>query len=391
MASTLNAIQHRSDIQTWTGWKQPADYISRHPYEIPRHDNAGEAYIAYIVENAIPKSLTLRKVMSAIGKDQQLQNVMQAIQTGHWIDPKIKDFSKFKDEFSIYDGLILRQNHIIMPATLCQKTIAIAHQAHQGIVKTKQCIREKVWFPRIDRFAGDTVKSCIPCQASHPGNNPCEPLQPTTTRTMEFPCLWFCWPFFLRWLLTCSHRCIQLVPWGRNNLIHLNKNSPAKTWSHFFTLRYPFVCQDRPWSSIQWGRIFQFYAWVWYKTQKIRPLWLKANEEVECLITTLNKNVRSCVAEGTHTWKSQLPTFLRMYRGTPHTFTKISPFEALTGKKLKVGLLILPSQTPTLNYPYDNIMKRFLPMTTSANRRCVSMLTKKGRPVPQHFNLENLF
>lgn len=93
--------------------------------------------------------------MSAIGKDQQLQNVMQAIQTGHWIDPKIKDFSKFKDEFSIYDGLILRQNHIIMPATLCQKTIAIAHQAHQGLAKS------------IARKLHGSGCSSVSCRGSH--------------------------------------------------------------------------------------------------------------------------------------------------------------------------------------------------------------------------------
>lgn len=87
--------------------------------------------------NAIPKSLTLTEVKSVTRKDQQLQKVMQAIRNGLWIDPDIKDFKKFKDELSIYDGFILRQNRIIIPETLRQKTIAIAHQAHQGIIKTK--------------------------------------------------------------------------------------------------------------------------------------------------------------------------------------------------------------------------------------------------------------
>lgn len=87
--------------------------------------------------NAIPKSLTLTEVKFVTRKDQQLQKVMQAIRNGFWIDPDIKDFKKFKDELSIYDGFILRQNRIIIPETLRQKTIAIAHQAHQGIFKTK--------------------------------------------------------------------------------------------------------------------------------------------------------------------------------------------------------------------------------------------------------------
>ena len=53
----------------------PADYITRHPYEIIRWDNAGEVYIANVAENAIPKSLTLKEVQSATRNDQQLQRV----------------------------------------------------------------------------------------------------------------------------------------------------------------------------------------------------------------------------------------------------------------------------------------------------------------------------
>ena len=40
----------------------PADYISRHPQTIPKRENAGEASIAYVTRNAIPKSMTTEEV-----------------------------------------------------------------------------------------------------------------------------------------------------------------------------------------------------------------------------------------------------------------------------------------------------------------------------------------
>ena len=46
-------------------------------------------------------------------------------------------------------------------------------------MKTKQCIREKVWFPGIDKQVEEIVKSCIPCQASYPGPSSREPIIPT--------------------------------------------------------------------------------------------------------------------------------------------------------------------------------------------------------------------
>ena len=58
--------------------------------------------------------------------------------------------------------------------------IDLAHASHQGIVKTKSLIREKVWFPGIDRMVEDKVKKCIPCQAATTENTErLEPLKRT--------------------------------------------------------------------------------------------------------------------------------------------------------------------------------------------------------------------
>ena len=113
--------------------------------------------------------MTTEEVKNATKKDKMLQSLMLAIQTGHWEDPEISNFTRFREELSVHDGLVLRGNRLVIPETLQQKVVAIAHQSHQGIVKTKQCIREKVWFHAIDKLVEDAVKSCIPCRASHPG------------------------------------------------------------------------------------------------------------------------------------------------------------------------------------------------------------------------------
>ena len=52
---------------------------------------------------------------------------------------------------------------------------------------------------------------------------------------------------------------------------------------------------------------------------------------------TLNKFIRTQILEKFN-WKSELPTFLRHYRSTPHASIKISPFHALTGRKMNSGL-----------------------------------------------------
>ena len=156
----------------------PADYISRHPQTTSARENAGEEYIAFLAKFAVPKAMTQDEVRAETQKDPQLQKVMQAVQTGQWTSD-ISDFARFKDELSVHDGLVLRGHRLILPQSLQKRAIDIAHQSHQGIVKTKQLIREKIWFPGIDKLVENTVKSCIPCQATYKGPTQREPLQPT--------------------------------------------------------------------------------------------------------------------------------------------------------------------------------------------------------------------
>ncbi len=70
--------------------------------------------------------------------------------------------------------LVLREHRIVIPEAL--REIDIAHEGHMGVVKTQALIREKVWFPKINRLVGKKVKSCLACQVTTPRNTR-EPLQ----------------------------------------------------------------------------------------------------------------------------------------------------------------------------------------------------------------------
>jgi hypothetical protein len=54
------------------------------------------------------------------------------------------------------------------PKNLQTRLIDIAHEGHQGIVRTKQLLREQIYFPGIDKLVEKTCKSCILCLASTP-------------------------------------------------------------------------------------------------------------------------------------------------------------------------------------------------------------------------------
>ncbi len=77
---------------------------------------------------------------------------------------------------SLNDNLILRGSRIVVPSCLEQRVLQLAHEGHQGVAKTKSLLREKVWFPNIDRRVEAMITNCIACQANNPVPH-VEPLQ----------------------------------------------------------------------------------------------------------------------------------------------------------------------------------------------------------------------
>lgn len=46
---------------------------------------------------------------------------------------------------------------------LQSRCIDLAHEGHQGICKTKKLLRDRVWFPLIDKLVEQACESCSIC------------------------------------------------------------------------------------------------------------------------------------------------------------------------------------------------------------------------------------
>ena len=126
--------------------------------------------------------MTFSQVQEETKNDPVLQLVLRAIETNQWsrTDPDIKPYVNLKEEVSVCNDVILRGNSLVLPKSLQNQAIELAHADHQGVVKTKRLLREKVWFPRIDQMVESRIKNCVPCQAATQGTAPKpEPLKMT--------------------------------------------------------------------------------------------------------------------------------------------------------------------------------------------------------------------
>ena len=145
--------------------ENPADFMSRHPSNIESKERSiAEDYVNYVCNQAVPKAMTLQEIKLESEKDVSLQALIKAIETDNWTHPEVQEYRNVKDELSAYQGIVLRGNRIVVPKVLRGRAVDLAHVGHQGMVKTKRLIREKVWFPGVDKMVKEKVDSCLPCQ-----------------------------------------------------------------------------------------------------------------------------------------------------------------------------------------------------------------------------------
>ena len=96
-----------------------------------------EDYVNFVCTNAVPKAMTLEEIKQETKEDVELQAVIKAVETDQWNSPEVQPYKKLNDELSVYNGLVLRGNRIVIQVSLRSKAVDLAHQGHQGIVKTK--------------------------------------------------------------------------------------------------------------------------------------------------------------------------------------------------------------------------------------------------------------
>ena len=87
-------------------------------------------------------------------------------------------FHKVRQELTVCDEVILKRNLLVLPKSLLNRALNLAHQGQLGLTKTKALIREKTWFPYIDKLTEELITSCLPCQLVGLPKPPA-PLQPT--------------------------------------------------------------------------------------------------------------------------------------------------------------------------------------------------------------------
>ncbi|KAK3711382.1 hypothetical protein QZH41_003258, partial [Actinostola sp. cb2023] len=358
---SLRLQPYQPNIVYAPGPDNPADYMSRHPkkqIEVnSREEKIAEEYINFVSQHAVPIAINLEEVKSATLNDHTLQRVIECIRNGSWYKKDAQDlrldnrafnsYQMVKDELSVNaeGNLVLRGTKIVMPDSLQNRSVDIAHEGHQGMVKTKALIREKVWFPFIDTLIEDKINSCLACQSTTKRNIR-EPLQ--MSKLPDGPWLEISADLFGP-LPSGQHLLVVIDDYSRFpevEIVHSTSADAVVPHLDNIISRHQIPIKIRtdngpPFNSESFAQYTQHMG---IKHRKITPLWPEANGECERFMRNLKKICTTARIEHKN-WQQELNKFLRNYRATPHSSTGVPPYTALYGRPMRTKLPEIPTQS----------------------------------------------
>ncbi|XP_064479163.1 uncharacterized protein K02A2.6-like [Ornithodoros turicata] len=325
----LKLTQYSFTVEHTRGISIPSDYLSRHTLQVvtpatPKHHPFNE-YVNFLTQLCVPRNMTLEEIVQETSQDVPLQQVIKALDNpSTWSEKAVQDFTSVRHQLSVSDlGLILKEHQLVLPTSLQQRVITLAHQGHEGITKTLKLLRSKVWFPRMEDQVKRKLKNCLPCQATvvRHQKDPIEvPSKPVV------PCLF-----------------------GLPKKIHTD-NGP-------------------PFQSYEFRTFLQDHG---IKHHRVTPYWPQANGEVERFMRTLKRFVQATVIEGKE-WTKQLGIFLSAYRATPHETTGRSPYALLFGREMNFALLsYLATEPAHEEHHFIDLQRRIIRKKYADNKRNTS-------------------
>ena len=190
--STARINKHRSRITDLTftdkylpGKEMPADFNSRHPQDIDHLDSKDKEHmlidegddvqIMRVIMSNLPKALPLDTIRLAAEGDGVYVKLKRALtEHGKSADPELIPYTSIWGELSVIDGLVCRGERLVIPnfhirhleVNIRNYVAELAHSGHMGMNATKRLLRQRIWFPGMDKKVEREVESCQACQAA---------------------------------------------------------------------------------------------------------------------------------------------------------------------------------------------------------------------------------
>lgn len=333
-----------------------ADPLSRLSYDSPKpFDEESDTFVNMIMTSA---AIDMNELELAAENDQIMKMLKEAIDSKNFDKTELSSYKFVREQLSYSGNIIIRQNQVVIPQSLRERMLILAHEGHPGESLMKRRLRSKCWWPKIDEDVTKFVKKCVDCIIVS------GPSRPEPMKRREFPLgPWIDIAIdFLGPLPTGEYVLVIVDYYSRYLEMEIMKKitttaTIGRLERIFTRLGFPVtITLDNAKQFVS----TEFEEWCRNRGMHLNhtsPYWPQANGQVERQNRTILKRLQIGHSK-TGNWKSEINNFLMMYLSTPHTVTGKTPSELMMGKTIRTKIPQLVDLETALNR--DEIAERDL-------------------------------
>lgn len=330
-------------------------------------------------------AIDITEIENATINDRELMLVREALRSGVWANTELKSYEAFQNELGFVGEIVVRGNKMVIPTSLRKRFLQLAHEGHPGESAMKRRLRDRVWWPGMDREISKWVAICEGCrlvglpQKPEPMHRRLLPLEPWTDVAIDF----------LGPLPSGEYLLVIIDYFSRYKEVEIMRQITAKDTVDrlrriFLRLGFPRTItldNARQFLSTDFGDFCkQNGVFLNYST----PYWPQQNGEVERQNRSLLKRLQiSCALK--RDWKRDLEEYLLMYYSTPHSVTGKTPSEMLMGRTIRTkipSLKDIETAPPSEEFrDRDCSLKHKACERENANRKATESSIKEGDKV----------
>lgn len=329
-----------------------ADFLSRLPLKVPEEEilnsDVSDELIAHVTTVLSTSTVNSEELLNASNSDEVFDQVRHYLCTS-WPDrkslsPVLQGFYDVQHELSDQNGILLREERVVVPAILQRQIMNIAHEGHLGITLTKRRIRQDYWWPSMDSHIESIVRECISCATSDKSqktyNAPLTPV-PLPDGAWEKLAFDIMGPYEHR----PQHQRFVLVlvdyysKWPEVKFVSsITTDVVIRFLTEVFVREgYPRELVTDNGTQLRSDQMNKFLSENGIKHYTSSLYYARANGLVERMNRMVKEGLQAASLENTP-WQIAIETRLFAYRTTPHSTTGITPFELLRGHKPRTRL-----------------------------------------------------
>ena len=160
-----------------------ADMLSRTPTAMSSTSEVDVCTVMSIFGDSRVSVISEQELVNETSSDVILCQIIKFVQDG-WLNKdelndECKPYYSERDVLSVLNGCLVHNDVVVIPTTLRDKMVSLAHEGHPGVVRTLQRLREVAWWPSMSKLVKSKIDSCVACAANSDCNvTRCTPLIP---------------------------------------------------------------------------------------------------------------------------------------------------------------------------------------------------------------------